>query len=51
MKHNSQLLMYGLTMLCLLYLPNPIFGQCNLNDWQALKALYESTNGNKWENN
>lgn len=25
--------------------------QCHLNDWTALKALYESTNGNNWVNN
>ena len=27
-----------------------IFAQCHIDDWTALKALYESTNGDNWEN-
>jgi len=26
-------------------------GQCHIDDWKALKALYENTNGNHWTNN
>jgi len=28
-----------------------IFAQCHIDDWKALKALYESTNGDNWDNN
>lgn len=28
-----------------------IIAQCHINDWTALKALYESTNGDSWTNN
>lgn len=35
-----------------LFLCNQISNaQCHLDDWEALKALYESTNGNNWLNN
>lgn len=27
-----------------------IFAQCHIDDWTALKALYESTDGDNWEN-
>jgi len=30
---------------------NNTFAQCNLNDWTALKKIYESTNGIDWNNN
>jgi len=26
-----------------------VFSQCHIDDWTALKALYESTNGDNWE--
>ncbi len=28
-----------------------LVAQCHINDWMALKALYESTNGDSWHNN
>lgn len=28
-----------------------LFAQCHIDDWAALKALYESTNGDNWNNN
>jgi len=30
--------------------PNNTNGQCHIDDWTALKALYESTNGDNWIN-
>ncbi len=28
-----------------------IYAQCHIDDWTALKALYESTNGDSWQEN
>jgi len=43
--------------LCLFFIsqaivfPNYSYGQCNLADWEALQALYDSTDGANWTNN
>lgn len=39
-------------LLSMLFLNNQFSNaQCHLNDWTALKALYESTNGDNWTDN
>lgn len=48
MKH----LKYYVLILLLTYfiLPKNALSQCNIDDWKALKALYESTDGGNWTN-
>ncbi|MEM9929823.1 MAG: hypothetical protein AAF840_08400, partial [Bacteroidota bacterium] len=36
---------------CLLIFAAPAIGQCDLSDWQALQALYVTTNGTSWSAN
>lgn len=35
----------------LTFFSSSLFAQCNLNDWNALKQIYASTNGSNWSNN
>jgi len=34
-----------------LFLNQQSQAQCHIDDWTALKALYESTDGDNWKNN
>lgn len=43
-------LFFIITMLLFLII-NQSKAQCHIDDWTALKALYESTNGDEWEEN
>ena len=42
--------MKNITTIILICLCTEAFAQCHIDDWTALKALYESTNGDNWEN-
>jgi len=51
----SQLINKQFTTLCLLLIFNGLMilqtqAQCDLNDWKALKILFENTNGENWNN-
>lgn len=48
MNHLKKLTLFIITIFFHNYLSQ---AQCNLEDWTALKALYESTDGNNWINN
>jgi len=38
-------------VLCTFLLNTKTNAQCHIDDWTALKALYESTDGDNWTNN
>ncbi len=44
-------LKYLLISLILFYFNVYCVAQCHIDDWTALKALYESTNGDEWQEN
>jgi len=48
----KSLALFAATLLLILNLLNSTNAkaQCHIDDWTALKALYESTNGNGWDN-
>jgi len=41
----------ALILCCLLLHSKLINAQCHIDDWTALKALYEATDGDNWDNN
>ena len=50
MKNNLRLISFAWILLLSHAFPNSSFGQCNLEDWQALQTLYTSTGGASWTN-
>jgi len=46
----NRLTLIVLLSLCIFFQNNFCLAQCHPNDWSALKALYESTDGNNWIN-
>jgi len=40
-----------ITIVVFLFTPQTITAQCHIDDWNALKALYENTDGDNWSNN
>jgi len=41
----------AITAIALIQIPQTSTAQCNIDDWTALKALYESTDGDNWTEN
>jgi len=40
----------SISLIAFLLAAQTITAQCHIDDWKALKALYDSTNGDNWEN-
>jgi len=48
---KSKLLAISFLFLFAFFINKQIKAQCHINDWSALKALYESTDGDNWSDN
>jgi len=52
MNTENKHILFGLLILSSLLLNSQTTtAQCHIDDWTALKALYESTDGDNWTNN
>lgn len=39
-----------IVIIALLLIPQTTTAQCHIDDWSGLKALYDNTDGDNWEN-